>query len=497
MTIVDGTGLSIQDGDGQATRDRYRWETTLLNIRVPSPQVWFVPGTGNVSGNGSSVSPWRVSNAAQLDAILRGHFLNATEDITFRFADGLYHTAGLVGTAGLTEMFNWAMRTGWCLYGESREGVTIKGSTYNFLNQATDYHYATCYPISSYYGNQDKQQVCNLTVDCNWTGFMTQTTAAFTQPANNGNVTVPVIDPSKFVVGKWGTVQKLDGTMCGTYDIVSTTGSSVVLKNVERGNFVYLAAGSVIPAGSYAGTTVNTGGVILTRQDALVDTVRVTNAGVPHYEAHSGIIIYCFDEGVKLGRNVIRNCIVDNLWGAHGWAIGGYSNNVAANNGTFLSLVVEDNVIRGNGAYSSVGYGHQGLWGWGLADAVFKRNCVTDCHWGFFNDVGFNERVTIEDNFFSNNFAAVQAGGGYVDQHKQLKVKRNKMKLPHGGFGVYLNGEVHESRFDENEMSVVADAFGAHSISVNSEEYDGNVVSGNIYNSGISEPELQDGFTEE
>jgi hypothetical protein len=144
------------------------------------------------------------------------------------------------------------------------------------------------------------------------------------------------------------------------------------------------------------------------------------------------------------------------------------------NTGTFISAVVEDNVV-----HSSNGL-HQGLSSWGAANSIWRNNLVTGCGVGWFVDSGYNQDIQIIDNVFVNNNCAIQIGGGYKNGWLRYNVSGNHIVVPQNGAGIFTNGEVHQSIFTGNQILAPAETTSGLGFSVNPLRTGNNIYSNNI-----------------
>lgn len=403
---------------------------------------------------------------------------------TFRFADGDYFTEGPNGQSGAVANTNWALVSNWRFIGESEEGTVIHRSGYHRL-EGEDWAKAVVlgiYDLSS----QTGIEVCRLTVDCDWTDAMTVTTASFVQPALDANVTVSVTSNTVFDVGESAYIQQPSGLIIGQYEVVSVGTGTVTLKATAIGDLSNGAAtigvGVACAAGAYAGPAINTQGVVIGAQHGLVEEVTVRNSGCPFYERALGIQAVGYDTdppSVRMGLR-IKNCTVEDAWGGSGMLININSNNESADAGNFASVRVEGCTLTGKGV------GHQGLGFWGLGPAVFTNNTISQVHSGIFNDVGYNTAVQILTNTIQNAHYGILAGGGYVNQHVGLRAIGNTIQIKQGGQAFHLQGEIHDSFFEDNASTLYAGATSASEGSVSATNSEGNTWTGNTRGAGVT-----------
>ena len=272
--------------------------------------------------------------------------------------------------------------------------------------------------------NKEDIEVRDLTVDCNWTGFGSVLAEPFTVPADLGTVTVEVESSAWAQVGKWAYLQQADYKPVGVYEVVEVPGpKQIVLRNCRNAakklapgqpdhRFVdNLAAGTVVPRGTRVCPRINLSGVGLSARRAKIERVRVTNVGAPIYEGECGINVVGIDKPREdwppVSEVVVRDCVVDNIWGQYGWIIQVHGNNVEfPSRGFGTQALVEGNTIYGNGL-------HQGLGGWNYVNSLWVNNKVVNCTAAFFTDTPNCWNNIIRGNLFLDckSWTVILGGG--------------------------------------------------------------------------------------
>jgi len=272
--------------------------------------------------------------------------------------------------------------------------------------------------------NKEDIEVRDLTVDGNWTGFGTVLSAGFTTPADLGTVTVDVESSAWAQVNKRVYLQQLDYRVVGVYEVVGIPNPrQLVLRNCrDVGKKLAagqpdtrfadnLPAGTVVAPGARVCPRINVSGVNLSARRAKIERVRVTNVGAPIYEGPCGINVVGIDKPgptwPQASEIVIRDCVVDNIWGQYGWVIQVHGNNVEfPSRGYGTQALVEGNTIYGNGL-------HQGLGGWNYVNSLWIHNKVVNCAASFFTDVGSCWNNLIKDNLFleCKSYTMIVGGG--------------------------------------------------------------------------------------
>jgi hypothetical protein len=248
--------------------------------------------------------------------------------------------------------------------------------------------------------------------------------AGFTTPADLGTVTVDVESSAWAQVNKRVYLQQLDYRVVGVYEVVGIPNPrQLVLRNC-RDVGKKLAAGQPdtrfadnLPAGTVVAPRarvcprINVSGVNLSARRAKIERVRVTNVGAPIYEGPCGINVVGIDKPgptwPQASEIVIRDCVVDNIWGQYGWVIQVHGNNVEfPSRGYGTQALVEGNTIYGNGL-------HQGLGGWNYVNSLWIHNKVVNCAASFFTDVGSCWNNLIKDNLFleCKSYTMIVGGG--------------------------------------------------------------------------------------
>ena len=375
-------------------------------------EVWLAPRTDGQPGTGTATDPFNVSTQPMFDALLTGYFKNNTQNVTFNLTAGTYYSMGQLG--------GWTCLSNWKFYGAGMDTTVIKMSGYSYGVTGTQQSGGNCV-FTAMPWFETGIEITDLTIDCSWLNFGTTLSGSFTVPAQSGTVSVPVVSSTWATVGKYAYIQRMDTyQVVGIYLVTSVpNGKNVVLQNLQGsdGN----AAGN-LPTGTlvsgtavFVGPAVDTCGIDIGAKDCEVERVHVTDSGTPIPECALGIQMGQANSSNPSGDpfelgdgNIISGCLIDNLWGSAGWCIATVSTNPAGNTGTFISAIVQDNVIHSNGM-------HQGLSSWGTASSTWTNNTVSNCAVGWFVDVGYNQDAQIINNIFENNGTAIQLGGGYVN----------------------------------------------------------------------------------
>jgi hypothetical protein len=365
-------------------------------------------------------------------------------------------------------------------------------AVYNKLGDDTA---ATSTVLSTFSWQERNVRVADLTIDGNAKKWSALVSVSFVQPSSKidselgsgetNEVWVTVDHPDVFTpyIGRSAVLQDdlafdgsnptiettrdpgfdhtavVSGRVYGTYLIVATDATRVKLKNVsalggiyghidrssyqenDEGFRYYVDKDGEIASGKRLMLQMQMVGIVLTGfSDLRVENVHVMNTCVNEYEATSGIAIagVTFDDwdpglfsGDDGSGNVIRDCLVDNIWGPDGSGIGllcgdylgvseikdihdpnnleddevtGYTNRSA---GTVFSGTIENNVVRGSG-FTQHAYGFSGQY------IVFRNNYASDCANGFYSDVGLSDHVNLTQNRFENvGWGFYLGGGGY------------------------------------------------------------------------------------
>jgi hypothetical protein len=325
---------------------------------------------------------------------------------------------------------NWRCLSNWQFRGAGMDETIIKLAGWEYTpDEQSPNGRNTAIAVEQQY--KSGIAITDLTIDCSWLDFGSRLSGTFTVPAAGKEVTVPVLASDWAKLGKNAYLQRMDDySVVGFYEVVSVPDAThVILKNLgdKRDN---LPAGTKVSGPVYVGPAVNTCGIDIGAKNCDVERVHVTDTGAPIYEATVGIVIaHVNTKGGKFnyaGGNVVRQCLVDNLWGSHGGGITVFSNNPGYQNGTFISALVEDNVIHSNGWHTGVGC-------YGAADSIWSNNIVTDCAMGWFVDVGYNRDIQIVNNTFINMGAGIQLGGGYVNGWSRFNISGNHIVTRKGG----------------------------------------------------------------
>jgi hypothetical protein len=273
--------------------------------------------------------------------------------------------------------------------------------------------------------NKEDVEVRDLTIDCNWTGFGASLAAPFTVPGEMQTVTVEVESNRWAQVNKWVYIQQLDYTPIGAYEVVSIPNSTqLVLRNLRNGSLPgpvpgqpdlrfgdNAAPGKPVAKGARICPRLNVSGVGLSARRAKIERVRVTNVGAPIYEGPCGITVVGIGEPKSgwpaASEIVIRDCVVDDIWGQYGWVIQVHGNNVDwPSKGYGTQAIVEGNTIYGNGL-------HQGLGGWNYVSSIWANNKVVNCAASFFTDTAHCWNNIIRNNLFleCKSYTMILGGG--------------------------------------------------------------------------------------
>ena len=294
---------------------------------------------------------------------------------------------------------------------------------------------ATCV-ISTNPWNKQDIEVRDMTIDCNWTRFGTTLGKPFTVPGDMRTVTVDVESSDWAQVHKWVYLQQTDYAPIGAYEVVAIPGNRrLVLRNLRH---VALPPpqegqpdlrfqdnappGTVVPRGTRVCPRLNVSGVGLSARRAKVERVRVTNVGCPIYEGPCGITVVGIGQPgpdwPQASEIVIRDCVVDDIWGQYGWIIQVHGNNVdwpSKDYGT--QAIVEGNTIYGNGL-------HQGLGGWNYVNSFWINNKVVNCTASFFTDTSHCWNNVVKNNLFLQcKSYTVNLGGGCPAWKPETKFK--------------------------------------------------------------------------
>jgi hypothetical protein len=154
----------------------------------------------------------------------------------------------------------------------------------------------------------------------------------------------------------------------------------------------------------------------------------VTNVGAPIYEGPCGITVVGIGQPgpdwPQASEIVIRDCVVDDIWGQYGWVIQVHGNNVdwpSKDYGT--QAIVEGNTIYGNGL-------HQGLGGWNYVNSLWINNKVVNCTASFFTDTPHCWNNVVKNNLFLQcKSYTVILGGGYPLWKSETKFKPGDVTL--------------------------------------------------------------------
>jgi hypothetical protein len=269
----------------------------------------------------------------------------------------------------------------------------------------------------------------------------------------------------------------------GFYKVTSVKdGTHLVLQNlqgIDDKGHENLPEGTRVGGAVFVGPAANTCAIDIGARRCRVERVHVTDSGTPIYEGALGIALAHCDthagEPFYLGDgNVIRDCIIDNLWGSAGTCISIVSNNPDTGNiGVFISAVVENNVIHSNGM-------HIGLGSYGTRDAIWSKNTVSNCRVGWFTDVGYNEDAQIINNTFVDDGEGIQLGGGFENGWRRFNISGNHILVPQGGTGMLLNGQVHQCVVSGNQIMGSDGTTKGIGVNVNAANTEGNIYSNNV-----------------
>ena len=457
---------------------------TLLAGPLRGEAIYLAPRQDGLPGSGKKGDPYDVSTQPKFDALLRKFYL-AQKPVEFHFAPGTYLTLGEWGNYGGD---NWAALSGWKFYGAGMDRTILKLAAYRYLKPADKFP-DSGYVISQAPWGRSGIEVKDLTVDCNWTGFATCTTAPFPLPAAGAALQIAVADAAKLspVVGKYIYLQNPDRSGVGIYTLLSIDGPGTITAcndgaadpRARNGYDEIKFQGTVVPPGCLVAPELDTTGISIGSIGSIVERVHVTNTGAPVSEECLGICIVAIggERPVKPGSgNIVRDCLVDNLWGQEGWGITMVSNNPdTGDDGTRIEGWVEGNTVL------STGGTHQGLSGWGTGRIVWRHNVVRDCRVGWFEDSGYDREQIIEDNLFENNRTGIQIGSG--SYWKNGVIRGNTLVVPPGRTGILCNGKVGDSVNANNRIVSSGPGVG---LNANPAEGHGNTVSGNQISPSLS-----------
>ncbi|HEX4084651.1 MAG TPA: hypothetical protein VHY22_07070 [Chthoniobacteraceae bacterium] len=429
-------------------------------------EIWLAPRDDGNPGRGTQAEPYDVGTRQKFDDLLHGYYKANTTDLIFHLAPGTYYTMGEAG--------GWRCLSNWRFHGAGMDLSVIKltGWYYDPSNGKNGRNTA----IKVQQAFKTGIAVTDLTIDCSWLDFGSRLAGSFTVPPPGQTVSVPVLSSTWAATGKNAYLQRMDDySVIGLYEVTAVPDSThVTLRNTGKKE-ESMRTGTKVSGPVYVGPAVNTCGIDIGAKDCDVERVRVTDTGTPVYEGPLGIVIdhinFKDSQFAYADGNVIRQCLIDNVWGSHGWCITVLSNNPTIQNGTFISAIVEDNVIRSNGK-------HQGLASWGTANSIWTNNIVMDCSTGWFVDVGFNKDDQIVNNSFIGG-GGIQLGGGYVNGWLRFNISGNHIVIGKTGRGILFNGEVHQTVFSNNQIIAPHGGHG-DGITVNPKATDGVIISNNL-----------------
>lgn len=481
--------------------------TTFTIATANALDIWLAPRTDGFPGSGTEYDPYDVGTQQKFDALLGSYNRPETPNITFHLAPGTYLTLGSYDNYGFD---NWACLSGWKFRGSGMNGpnqTTIKLAGYRYLG---DNKHATNYVFSQLPWFRVGIEVTNLTIDCNWTNLGSRLNGSFNVPGVLQTVNVPVANADWAINGKHAYIQELFGArrIVGVYEIITRQGNILTLKNLypffgkdtannlRNGELVTSAAGEV-----FVGPVLNTCGIILGAKDTKVENVRVTNTGTPHYELTSGIAIFhvtggTFGEPFHYGDgNVVRGCVVDDMWGAWGAGISLLSNNPDTGDiGNYVSGLVENNRVNGSGR-------HFGMGCMGAANSVYRNNEITACNVGWFVDTGFNQDILIVGNTFIDCDSGIQFGGGdRAGNHvnaagngwSRMTILDNNIDVPNNRSGLDVYGEVKHCLFIGNHILAKPGAESGYGFRMFPLETNRpNANAGNLFAENFVSPQLQ------
>ena len=475
----------------------------LSAAQAVQQDIWLAPRTDGQPGTGTPTDPFDVSTTQKFDDRMKlyGTPATLTNDITFHLAPGTYHTLGSYDNYGFD---NWGCGSNWKFRGAGKDATIIKLDGYRYLGASKHAFNAV---IQQFPWFQTGIEVTNLTVDCNWTGFGSRLVGSFIVPASGASVTATVADASKLTVGKYAFLQRMNNyEIVGLYEVVSKSGNNVVLTNMRGYEFSAvnnLAAGSVVDAAQgevFVGPALNTCGLNLGAKYCIVENVRVTNTGTPYNEAPSGIAIAHISNGAPTDpflyaeKNVVRNCIVEMMWGIYGWGISLVSNNPdTGDTGNFISGIVENNLVIGNGW-------HSGMNCFGVANSVYRNNVIRNCQTGWFIDSGYNQDILISVNRFLHCRVGVffgggdRAGNGTAHSNggwSRITVLDNDIEVPQGSDGIFLNGEIKQCLFIGNYITAEPGVTSGYGIRMYSNVDTRNANAGNLFANNVVSSVLQ------
>jgi len=457
-----------------------RLETAQAQTGAMPLPIYLAPRQDGLPGTGKENDPYDVSTQPKFDTLFRKLYLSQGA-YEFHFAPGTYLTLGGWGNYGYD---NWVALSNWKFYGAGIDRTVLKLAGYRYLKPEDKIPAAAGVIGQAPWGRRGIE-VKDLTIDCNWTGFAARTTAPFTPPDKGALAELSVDDAPKLAIdiGKYVFLQNPDRSKVGIYTLVSINniGSITVRNDVSDppGYGIRWFHGAVVPAGCLVAPYLNTTGIGIGSIDSIVERVHVTNTGAPVYEGPLGIFIGALKGEYEVrpaSGNIIRDCLVDNLWGESGWGIAIASNNPdTGDDGTFIEGVVEGNtVLSTNGT-------HQGFSGWGTGHVVWRNNVARDCFVGWFEDSGYNRNLTIEKNLFDNNHIGIQFSAGTY--WKESVIRNNRIIIPSAGIGIWSNGNVTDSTIENNAFISIGKGVAIQANPVGSY---GNTISGNRISPSLS-----------
>jgi hypothetical protein len=415
--------------------------------------IYYLTVSGNFGDGSTPSAPIDCSGtpaqaAAKFDTFMRGKYITAQNNIEFHLGPGTFYTrrhrdltvAGLGGIhygSNDCNWANWSLLNKWRFFGAgmnstivkllpvafypsdpTTDGIHITGSNDITWNHATAWGFPASQPRKCAYGGtvffQEPwdlvgQEIHDLTVDCSWSDFGCLVTSQWTVPVDGANVTVSVLDETKFTAGKYVELHHTGALYArrkpiGTFEVVSINGNSIEIKSVMgtmgqisgTDAWKFEQPGTVIPAGCLMAPRQNTCGIALSANGCKITNVRVTNTGTPIYEGHNAI---GFDYGnfsnATSGYCQINNNVVDTTWGTYGWGINSLVNNFATDSNR--TRTNPNNRVIGevlNNSFFGNGYDKGGI---GNADVTYRgnyyKNCILYCDTGFTTNVLFENNV--------------------------------------------------------------------------------------------------------
>jgi hypothetical protein len=269
-------------------------------------------------------------------------------------------------------------------------------------------------------------EIRDLAVDCNWPAMGGVLTEDFTMPAELKTVIVTVDTAAwaRPMVNMWVNVLTPLKThkVIGHFEVVRVVDDHrIELRNMRGFKLLSGApfgdegtknvdAGTVVVKGTRIGPEMNAAGVLVYGDRVRVERVRVTNHAATWYEGGCGIALGHW-QGPPCHEMVVRDCVVDTMWGKFTMAM------------PFLSRKISDpcppadeevvgaqGIVEGNTIYSNGGY-LSGMGCGGGLNTTFRNNKVFNAGCGLYSE-GPVRNIIIKDNLFFECGSAITMGGG-------------------------------------------------------------------------------------